>query len=239
LKGYEFILWNFERFDIDSSVWVKQAFEQKKYAFAADYIRLYAVYNYGGIYLDMDVEIVKPFDDLLDADIMLAIEHEEFEGIEAGCFGAEKGHPYIKKCFDFYKNRKKFKMLLLPWLMKNIKEKYFNESNYNIHSSDYFTAKNLDTGFINITENTYAIHHFASSWIAEKDKKARIDKWAFFERYGNDDFLVDFFYKMENNFPQKMPLKKLYKIVIIRTIRKILNKNKLINNIRLKIQFGI
>ena len=46
LPSYEFILWNFDRFDINSSLWVRQAFEAKKYAFAADYIRLYAVYNY-------------------------------------------------------------------------------------------------------------------------------------------------------------------------------------------------
>src|SRR5574344_1400117 len=65
LPDYEFILWNFDRFDISSSIWVKEAFNAKKYAFAADYIRCYALYNYGGIYLDMDVEVIKPFDDLL------------------------------------------------------------------------------------------------------------------------------------------------------------------------------
>ena len=53
LPDYEFILWNFERFDINSSIWVKQAFEAKKYAFAADYIRLFAVYHYGGIWIWM------------------------------------------------------------------------------------------------------------------------------------------------------------------------------------------
>ena len=59
LPDYEFKLWNFDCFDINSSQWVKEAFEAKKYAFAADYIRLYAVYNYGGIYMDMDVEVIK------------------------------------------------------------------------------------------------------------------------------------------------------------------------------------
>src|SRR5690606_40794226 len=66
LPDYEFILWDTNRFDLDSNIWVKQAFETKKYAFAADYIRLYAVYNYGGIYLDTDVEVIKSFEDLLD-----------------------------------------------------------------------------------------------------------------------------------------------------------------------------
>ena len=57
LPDYEFMLWNFERFPKSQSKWVSDAFDNKKYAFAADYIRLYALYNYGGIYLDMDVEI--------------------------------------------------------------------------------------------------------------------------------------------------------------------------------------
>lgn len=59
LPDYEFMLWNFSRFDINSSDWVKEAFKNKKYAFAADYIRLYALYNYGGIYMDMDVEVLE------------------------------------------------------------------------------------------------------------------------------------------------------------------------------------
>ena len=65
LSDYEIILWDTKRFDLDSSIWVKQAFEAKKYAFAADYIRFYALYHYGGIYMDSDVEVLKSFDDLL------------------------------------------------------------------------------------------------------------------------------------------------------------------------------
>ena len=62
LPDYEVVLWDTKRFDLESSPWVKQAFEAKKYAFAADYIRFYALYNYGGIYLDSDVEVLRSFD---------------------------------------------------------------------------------------------------------------------------------------------------------------------------------
>ena len=55
LPDYEIILWDTNRFDVNSTPWTKQAFEVKKYPFVADYIRLYAIYNYGGIYLDSDV----------------------------------------------------------------------------------------------------------------------------------------------------------------------------------------
>ena len=61
LPEYKFVLWDTQRFDVNSTPWVSEAFNVRKYAFAADYIRLYAVYHYGGIYLDMDVEVVKPF----------------------------------------------------------------------------------------------------------------------------------------------------------------------------------
>ena len=82
LPDYEFILWNFNRFDKSSSIWVSQAFDNKKYAFAADYIRLYAVYNYGGIYMDMDIEVLKSFDDLLNSQIdKLKLECEEKDRI--------------------------------------------------------------------------------------------------------------------------------------------------------------
>ena len=63
LPDYEFILWDTNRFNLEDSTWVKQAFESKKYAFAADYIRLFAVFNYGGIYMDTDIEVLKKFDD--------------------------------------------------------------------------------------------------------------------------------------------------------------------------------
>ena len=168
LPDYEFRLWNFNNFDKKLSLWVRQAFENKKYAFAADYIRLFAVYNYGGIYLDMDIEVIKSFDDLLDSDLVLAYENDEKTGIEAGCFGAEKGNPVIKECLDYYAGRSfikddgTFDILPLPRIMNRIISKYENIS---IKSCDHFTAKSFETGNIKLSENTYTIHHFAGSWL--------------------------------------------------------------------------
>lgn len=174
LPDYEFILWNFERFDIKSSLWVKQAFENKKYAFAADYIRLYAIYNYGGIYMDMDIEVLKPFDDILDSPIMIAYENDEKTGIEAGCFGAEKGDELIEKCLSYYENRSfikddgSFDDLPLPKIIINFINK---NSNLQIYTSDYFTCKSYKTGIITTTKKSYAIHHFAGSWTSTAQKR--------------------------------------------------------------------
>ncbi|MDR2693923.1 MAG: hypothetical protein LBB74_06880 [Chitinispirillales bacterium] len=169
LQGYEFMLWNFDRFDINGSIWVKQAFEAKKYAFAADFIRLYAVYHHGGIYLDMDMEIVKPFDDLLDAEYFMGYESDFSRFIEAGCFGAEKHSPIIENCLNYYDNREfitsngRYDTLILPRIMREACDK--NVTGLHFYPHDYFTAKSFKTGKVNITGNTYCVHHFASGWL--------------------------------------------------------------------------
>lgn len=91
LPDYELVLWNTKRFDINSVPWVKEAFEAKKYAFAADYIRLYSVYTEGGIYLDSDVEVLKRFDDLLQYKSFIGFEAATEKKVEAAIFGAEPG----------------------------------------------------------------------------------------------------------------------------------------------------
>lgn len=183
LSDYEFKLWNFDVFDKNSSLWVKQAFEAKKYAFAADYIRLYAVYTYGGIYLDMDIEVLKPFDDLLNSDLIFACEDNNTKHLEAGCFGATKGHPFIGKCLEYYKNRTFIKedgsldTLPLPQIITPIYNQLIQKQPF---SSDYFTAKSWRTGAISITENTYSIHHFEASWVDSGIiliRKDKLDRW--------------------------------------------------------------
>ncbi len=185
---YEFILWDRNRFNIEDVPWVKQAFESKKYAFAADYIRLYALYNYGGIYLDTDVEVVKKFDDLLDLPYFIGTEGEGH--IEAGVIGAEKGMNWIKVCLKHYDNRNFIKdngtldIVALPRVMRDhisniMKIKFLNmgkdvisrglfQSNLYLFPFDYFCSKDFGTGLIHSTINTYTIHHFAGSWHNQK-----------------------------------------------------------------------
>ncbi len=104
LPDYEIILWDTHRFDIDSVVWVKEAFDAKKYAFAADYIRLYAVYTEGGIYLDSDVEVLKSFNDLLLNKAFIGFEAAT-ESVEAAIFGAEAGCEWCRVAMEFYRDK--------------------------------------------------------------------------------------------------------------------------------------
>ncbi|MBM6866531.1 glycosyl transferase [Bacteroides caecigallinarum] len=172
LPDYEFILWDKNRFNINSILWTKQAYEAKKYAFAADYIRLYAVYTYGGIYLDMDVEVLKSFNNLLERKYILGFEGKE--GIEAGIFGAEKNADWVKSCLDYYNGKSfitksgAYDIRPLPSIMYEIISKRYKD--LNLLPFDFLTAKSYKTGKITVTENTVTIHHFAGSWVSKKDR---------------------------------------------------------------------
>jgi len=186
MPDYEFIKWDFTRFDKASSVWVSEAFDNKKYAFAADYIRMYALYTMGGIYMDMDVEVLKSFDDLLDRKYFLCYERGSIHP-EVATFGVEKGCEWIGEMLEYYKDRHfilpdgSFDMLPLPRLFKKVLEskgysfepienllKSQKTSNDNkvIYLEPYqlFSPKSYETGKVDVTKATYSIHRFADSW---------------------------------------------------------------------------
>ena len=191
LPDYEIVLWDTNRFDLSSSNWVKQAFENKKYAFAADYIRFYALYHFGGIYLDSDVEVIKCFDDLLDLPYFIGAEKAQTP--EAAVIGAEKGCDWIKQCLDYYDNRSFIKddgsldIRKLPEIMvEQISKKkplrvLSLKDSVNIRNLDmqkevlefndaFFSPKLFDSREVEITPYTYAIHHYQNSWFSPKAK---------------------------------------------------------------------
>lgn len=130
MPEYGIKVWDMNSFDINSITYVKEACEKRKWAFAADYIRMYALYTEGGIYLDSDVKVLKPFDQLLDSTFMSSLEYHPFqidqdgslakidaEGkrivdeyiggiqIQAAIMGAQKGCQYVKDVLDWYSDR--------------------------------------------------------------------------------------------------------------------------------------
>ena len=203
LKGYEFIKWDRNRFNLNDFPFAKQAFEAKKYAYAADVVRLFALYNYGGIYLDMDIEVLKSFDDLLDNDLMLATEFDDW-GIEAGCMGATKNHPYIKKCLDYF-SYKEFvydeNIMVLPSLMRQTMDNYFPELVSNLKTKDYFTVKDWWTGLPKITKDSYVVHHYNGSWKSKDERKIILDRWDFFTNHGKVSVIIPI-YGVEKYLPE-------------------------------------
>lgn len=169
LQEYEIKEWNENNFDINKHPFVKKAYEQKKWAFVSDYIRAYAIYTEGGIYLDTDVLVVDNIDFLL--------ENKAFVGYETpnhpftAVFGAEKGHPFIKDILDSYNDKK---------------ETFNFEDNNTISVSEILINKyncklgnieqTLDTGIkvyqdgvlCNISRETKTIHVFTTTWLNRK-----------------------------------------------------------------------
>lgn len=192
LPDYKIIKWDFSIFPKGTSSWVDQAFKRKKYAFAADYIRLYALYHYGGIYLDSDVEVLKSFDEFLCLDDMICYENSSRKGLEVAAFGVSKNREWIKLCLDYYSHRNFeicdgiFDTKVMPevvkevlaqnnWTLynvKDIKEAVSKDSTTGItvFPYEYFSPKSYETGKQQRTIHTYCIHHFAASWHGPKEK---------------------------------------------------------------------
>lgn len=110
LPDYEFRLWDMERLKEVNSRFANEAVSVRKWAQAADVTRLYAVYKYGGIWLDTDVELFGSLDPFLDNEVFIGRElylhnRPRERWLTAHCFGAVAGHPFIKDCLDYYKDR--------------------------------------------------------------------------------------------------------------------------------------
>ena len=169
---YEIIEWNESNFDVNSNDYVKGAYEAKKYAFVSDYVRLYALYKFGGVYVDCDLEIRKNIDAFLHNRAFSGFETKDY--IPTAIMGAEREHPWIKDLLGYYENRKFIKednTLDLTTNTKTIteitKEKYnliLNNKkqvlNEGIHIYPNFV---LCSNVIN--SKNYSVHHFSGSWL--------------------------------------------------------------------------
>lgn len=190
LSDYTFMLWNEENFDIERIDFVREAYEANKYAFVSDYVRIYALYHFGGIYLDTDVEVLRPLDIFLDHPFFFGFEKEE--SIQTGLIGSHIHHPMLKKILSYYNEQSfilkngKYNMLpnpkvITPMLIEKydlVLENSFQNLNDEliVYPIDYFCAKDWQSGRIVITENTYTIHHFSGSWYSKKKKIKKIVK---------------------------------------------------------------
>lgn len=192
LPDYEIMLWDTKRFDINSTLWTKQAFENKKYAFAADYIRLYALYNYGGIYLDSDVLMYKSFDDLLSLPYFIGQDYEHC--FEAAIIGAEKHTEWIAEILKRYDNRPfvkadgSFDMEPLPMVFLNrLQGKYEfvrlhrlisyrkGDGKFYVFDRDFFNSRNSVQP--RRTKKSYCTHNYAGTWVKKgTDLKSRIKR---------------------------------------------------------------
>ena len=183
LPDYEIKLWNASNFDLSECPYAQEAYNEKKYAFASDYVRLWVLYHYGGIYLDSDIEVLKNFDDLLDNPAFTGFEDKK--RIAAWIFGSEKGNPIFKEFLDYYTDRHfiqsegQYDLTPNPVPITNCLIRHGLQLNGLYQKLEGITVYPMDTfcpfnpyrdGPNYFTKNTYANHHFNGGWLSSEQK---------------------------------------------------------------------
>lgn len=180
LPDYTIIHWNTKNFDVNCNAFVKQAYECGDYAFVADYVRFYALFTMGGIYLDSDVEVLDSFDELLRYKSFFGYEYTGLP--DAAVIGAEKGTEWLKFAIDWYEMHSFFyadgtrNRIIAPLVLKYAFERGNSLKlcdDEQVHEVDgmvimpyeYFSPKNGFSGMIYDSEKTICIHHFNSAWL--------------------------------------------------------------------------
>lgn len=199
LPDYEIKEWNEDNYDVHKIPYISEAYNAKKYAFVSDYARFDILYQYGGIYFDTDVEVIK--------DLTPIIEQGAFMGIEcAGALNAGLGMGSLasteifKEVLDSYSVDKflndngSMNLKTVVVRVSDIFKKYgFSDEEtiqdvkgYKIYPTEFFCPKNYKTRILTLTEKSYTIHHYDGSWCTEGDKQRSLFREKMLNKIGNN-----------------------------------------------------
>lgn len=218
---FEIREWTEKDFDISQNEYTRQAYEAKAWGFVPDYIRLWIIYHYGGIYLDTDVQIIKDLSPLLENSAFMGFEDASHINLGQG-FGAETGNEVILDNMRLYDTLRFINedgtlnktpspiyttnILLAHGLQQNIDAIQFIDG-VSIYPSEYFCPKSFFTGITTVTPNTYSIHQFDASWYTEEQEIAKQARWKRKKR----EYLVDYIIHIPNRILRKLLGDHLYK----------------------------
>lgn len=205
-SDYEIIEWNESNYDVTKIPYIKEAYEAKKWGFVTDYIRLDIIYNYGGLYFDTDVEVIKSFNSLLKFKGFAGFEDDSYVATGLG-FGAEKGNCVIKAIMDSYKDVHFLKpdgtYDLTPCPISNSKVlgelgfamngKYQEVDGFVLLPTEYLCPLNFISGqCIKGAESTFSIHHYAASWYSDEEQKSKERRWKINRKVSRKDAIKYF-----------------------------------------------
>lgn len=171
---YEIVRWDESNYDIHKNRYVREAYEQKKWAFVSDYARVDILYHEGGIYFDTDVEVIASFDELLVWDLFCGFETGNYINWGLGV-GSVKAHPILRSVLDVYENMSfveedgSLNMKTCPVIQSETMEKYGFErnggfqlkDNVAVYPMEFFAPIDYNGAVGRTTEYTHSIHHFA------------------------------------------------------------------------------
>ncbi|MCR5356002.1 MAG: hypothetical protein K6E63_01225 [Lachnospiraceae bacterium] len=196
---YEIKIWDMETYNPDHCLFFEQAIEHGNWAFASDYARADLLYRYGGIYMDLDVEMLRPIDDLLYNDAYMSFESQD--RIECGSgMGARPGHPIILEICESYENRPYLKAdgtwdnSTCPVRYTQVIEKhglkkdgsFQHVEDITVYPFEVLTGKSFDTGIIYKTELSYTVHHHNGSWIPDHTRQAMTKRYENIQKFLKD-----------------------------------------------------
>jgi hypothetical protein len=181
LPDYKVMRWDENTFDINSVPFVKEAYEAKKFAFVADYVRLYALTKFGGIYLDTDVEVVKPLDDLLHYEAFGGFETANImqTGVLATTTENEIMQEFFARYWDMHyqvdskgENLTQPNSAILADILASHGLRLDNTRQsicgMELFPQEYFCPIDQATRQIRCTTNTYCIHYLSGSWFPRR-----------------------------------------------------------------------
>jgi mannosyltransferase OCH1-like enzyme len=183
LPEYQIIRWDEGNFDVNSVPYTKESYQLKKYAFVSDYVRYKVLYDFGGIYMDTDVEVLKNLDEFLENEAFSCFE--DFNFVNPGSIlGSVKENLILKDIMNLYENsdfinlNTSLNLKTAPQILTELlinrglekKDVYQRVSGVAIYPKEYFCPKSWVTKEMTITPNTHTIHHFEGSWISNFQK---------------------------------------------------------------------
>lgn len=212
--GFEIREWNETNFDVCCCSFVKEAYQEKKWAFVADYARFYAMYSCGGVYLETDTELIKPIDDLL--------EHSAFFGfgrknsMTLPCCGTERGSQIAYDMIEYYHNSHfckqegidtttvnniLFDILLSKYQLVANNKFQMLDGGIAIYPSDYFYSTDWQTGIVKKDPNLRVIHYADATWFPDSERKAIYLKRKLIKMFGlkTGNFLFSVITVIKNN----------------------------------------
>ncbi len=179
LPDYEIKEWNEDNFDLSAYPYAQEAYEKRKYAFVTDVVRLYALYHEGGIYMDTDVEVLKPLDKFLQYPAFTGYEASQSMAPVTGIMASEAGGIWVEEqlkhydglhfikpdgTLDMTSNTTTISRIMQDGGFELTGEYGVYKDNMHVFPVDYFCPL-TSTRVLKLTENTHTIHHFAGSWV--------------------------------------------------------------------------
>lgn len=184
MSDYELKLWNEDNFEYQECRFASQAYKNKKYAFVSDYARAKVLFEYGGLYLDTDVKILKPFSQLLEkSNGVVGFERKAFVG--TAIIACQPHDPCIKELLSYYENHDfvqpdgSFDNIANVSIFTDIlREKglvlggqHQSVAGYEVYNREVFYPKKMNESKFMVTDETVAIHMCSNSWLTERERK--------------------------------------------------------------------